>query len=963
MTSAAGSRTDDERAGERSPARMTPETARQHARAAGAEIVQGAHLAFRTHPEHAGGGHGALGTRAKPDMDANGLQRGATHPALAALAASLIGPRAPQSRCVILDAGCGTGVMGAAAAVELATRPSWARPENIECRLIDCNDRYTASALETFAALTTWGRMLGVEIVARAVTGDIFDTRTWRDSETEEPGRTFSNLKELTAGAQIVAAAAPPWRIKLRSYGYQVLENCGVKGVSCVSTAMLAAIFNAARWPIETVAVTTPDWTHLNRHAAFRSRLRAGGTVTDVHIVPNRAVRGADTFGTLERGADTFVWRYAPGPVDHPTRVVTHHGTFTGETGHATVSTLLPAASIFDPAKPGRPHAPNRFRPASTRHDAAMGRLLQPGNGDTDELQRTGLRVFDGILSPYLRHRNEGSGNNPNNKAGREIDTEETAASAPDGHWRGHNRFSRVARPTDAALVTSGHVRFTGTAVAAGCTAVTWPLETPDAVNGYDPGLDAKPSLLLEPGWYVALAGPQIGEPGTTPLAALITPETTGGRRFTTTRLVLLIGRTPVNREIPGIGSIDRSEAVLLVKWLNSAPVRWHLRKVCRRTGPKGIDLQETPVPVGRLRKILTAAALEGRNCLSEEWGRRTAAPTRDLLETTERIQRAGLLIAGNGPGLRPAADELSAACLAALCIEHEQGHSPASTAGARTATERLLGANLGRAGETWIRETVIPDLVTNGLIERSDEDHVTVPETDTQTDLHHEEDVLKNSERNASKEPGGQPYRADRRLPGAAILIEEATRADGFGVRRSKGGYTSLFYHYVNGEADQFDFPRSEMRGLVIGPDDEIEARPFQKFWNWNERGAAGTDWTEPHIVQPKLDGSLVYPAHSDPSAWFTRGGRTDTSAVAEAIWNRAALVQAVVDRLTNGGGDHEASTPLFELIGPSNRIIIDYPEDRLVLLAVREIESGSYWTPSRNLQRMLGGHRQMAG
>ena len=93
-----------------------------------------------------------------------------------------------------------------------------------------------------------------------------------------------------------------------------------------------------------------------------------------------------------------------------------------------------------------------------------------------------------------------------------------------------------------------------------------------------------------------------------------------------------------------------------------------------------------------------------------------------------------------------------------------------------------------------------------------------------------------------------------------------------------------------------------------------------------------------------PKLDGSLAYPSGS---RWTTRGGVTDTSLRVEALAQRigeplARLLEAVRTDPVDGA----RCTPCFEYIGPENQIVVRYAHSRLVLLAVRRIEDGRYWT-----------------
>ena len=200
------------------------------------------------------------------------------------------------------------------------------------------------------------------------------------------------------------------------------------------------------------------------------------------------------------------------------------------------------------------------------------------------------------------------------------------------------------------------------------------------------------------------------------------------------------------------------------------------------------------------------------------------------------------------------------------------------------------------------------------------------------------------------------QPHH-DGPLPDGHTLIRMAEDEPRFKVRRREG-MAALNYVYVTGEPDQFEWPRSDMRGLIVDEaSGEVLARPFQKFWCSHEGPALGTDWSEGHVVLPKLDGSLVCPAGS---RWVTRGGVTDTSKRAET---HAAAVGAPLERLLDAvrtdPDDGTPCTPCFEYVGPDNRIVIEYGRRRLVLLAVRRIADGRYWPTARLLdswERLFG-------
>lgn len=158
--------------------------------------------------------------------------------------------------------------------------------------------------------------------------------------------------------------------------------------------------------------------------------------------------------------------------------------------------------------------------------------------------------------------------------------------------------------------------------------------------------------------------------------------------------------------------------------------------------------------------------------------------------------------------------------------------------------------------------------------------------------------------------------------------------------VVAGKDGYTVIDYHFAL--PDTFDNPyRLECRGLKFGPDGRILARPFQKFFNVGEKPGAtaeNLDLSQQHIVMEKMDGSMIHPAIVDGKVVFmTRMGRTDVARKAERHLTRGVAEQCRIN-LEAGW------TPIFEFTAPDNRIVIQYPESRLTLLALRSTIHGYY-------------------
>ena len=135
----------------------------------------------------------------------------------------------------------------------------------------------------------------------------------------------------------------------------------------------------------------------------------------------------------------------------------------------------------------------------------------------------------------------------------------------------------------------------------------------------------------------------------------------------------------------------------------------------------------------------------------------------------------------------------------------------------------------------------------------------------------------------------------------------------------------------------------RRECRGLVFNLEGNLINRRYHKFFNVNERDETRfekVDFTQPHVILDKLDGSMVSPCYINGNIrWMTKMGVTDTSMQAEVfVALRPDYVELAKDYLDSG------YTPVFEWCSRKQRIVVDYLEDQLVLTAMRDIYSGNY-------------------
>lgn len=136
----------------------------------------------------------------------------------------------------------------------------------------------------------------------------------------------------------------------------------------------------------------------------------------------------------------------------------------------------------------------------------------------------------------------------------------------------------------------------------------------------------------------------------------------------------------------------------------------------------------------------------------------------------------------------------------------------------------------------------------------------------------------------------------------------------------------------------------RRECRGLVFDSETgELINRRYHKFFNVNERDETHLekiDWSKPHVILEKLDGSMVSPCRIiNHLRWMTKMGITDTSMEAEAFVAKNPKYALFARQ----SFDNQI-TLIFEWCSNKNRIVLDYPEDRLVLTAMRYNFDGRY-------------------
>lgn len=154
----------------------------------------------------------------------------------------------------------------------------------------------------------------------------------------------------------------------------------------------------------------------------------------------------------------------------------------------------------------------------------------------------------------------------------------------------------------------------------------------------------------------------------------------------------------------------------------------------------------------------------------------------------------------------------------------------------------------------------------------------------------------------------------------------------------RNHDGHPLLIANYS--DAVQFRNYWNEVtlncRGLIFDWDGEILARPWKKFFNLGDSKAPWIGFDDRVEVTDKMDGSLgiLYMYDGKPSI-STRGSFHST----QAGWATKHIRK--IEGLDLRFAPH--FTFLFEIIYPTNRIVVDYGRfEGLVLLGAVEVENG---------------------
>jgi RNA ligase len=152
----------------------------------------------------------------------------------------------------------------------------------------------------------------------------------------------------------------------------------------------------------------------------------------------------------------------------------------------------------------------------------------------------------------------------------------------------------------------------------------------------------------------------------------------------------------------------------------------------------------------------------------------------------------------------------------------------------------------------------------------------------------------------------------------------------------------------YMFAKDNTFDsYLAKECRGITFNmKTGEVISRPFHKFFNIGERPETqieNVSWDNIIYIGEKFDGSLVTPVLiNDKIFWKSKKSfYSDVAIKANKLFNENYnnSKQDIIDTLKQG------ITPIFEYIGPDNKIVIDYSTSKLMFLNARNNLNGEYF------------------
>lgn len=173
--------------------------------------------------------------------------------------------------------------------------------------------------------------------------------------------------------------------------------------------------------------------------------------------------------------------------------------------------------------------------------------------------------------------------------------------------------------------------------------------------------------------------------------------------------------------------------------------------------------------------------------------------------------------------------------------------------------------------------------------------------------------------------------------------LLPHIAHKNEISVKKQSNGTTVVCYVFSNEDTFENEHLR-ECRGITFDEDGVILLRPLHKFFNLGEKhetGRSALPWKKTKRVMEKKDGSMISFAFYKGKivAKTKKSFETPQAARALEFLKQRHNYVHFIEKCDSFGW-----TPTFEWCSPKDRIVLDYKEDSLVLLHIRDKVTGEY-------------------
>lgn len=144
-------------------------------------------------------------------------------------------------------------------------------------------------------------------------------------------------------------------------------------------------------------------------------------------------------------------------------------------------------------------------------------------------------------------------------------------------------------------------------------------------------------------------------------------------------------------------------------------------------------------------------------------------------------------------------------------------------------------------------------------------------------------------------------------------------------------------------------------LRGICF-VDEQIVALPFPKFFNLNENKFSTIPWRtiEDNFKQinEKIDGSLVVPIKINENYYIKsmKSIDSDVSKECQIYFDKNLDIRQHARKKIE-----EGFSPIYEYVSPSCRIVLNYPEPKMIYLGCRNMKTGEIILPIKGIDDLL--------